>query len=168
MITVDSIRLVSLFRGLTEEQLHKIIGIMKEETCPPGGIIIRDGDRGDSMFALLEGEVEITKRLTLISQLEEMNTKDKVLLRLNANMHAIFGEMALFERESSRSASVTATKACVLGVIYKKDFEIIIEQDPILGFYIFRNIAEMLSDRLKKANLDILKLTTAFSLALEG
>ena len=103
----------------------------------------------------------------MISQLEEMNTKDKVLLRLNADMHAIFGEMALFERESARSATVTATKACKLGVIYKKDFEVIVDQDPVLGFHIFRNIAEILSDRLKKANLDILKLTTAFSLALE-
>lgn len=43
-----------------------------------------------------------------------------------------------------------------------------IEKEPAIGTIIYRNIASELVKRLRKANKDILKLTTAFTLALEG
>ena len=42
------------------------------------------------------------------------------------------------------------------------------EKDPDFGYKVIRNIAQTLAERLEKANQDILKLTTAFSLALQG
>ena len=47
------------------------------------------------------------------------------------------------------------------------DFTQIVESDYEIGTIIFRNLAKIISERLKKANKDILKLTTAFVLAVE-
>ncbi len=117
---------------------------------------------------LLKGEVEISKRL-LMPLVEGMSDKqEKSLIRLSEKDHAFFGEMALFEEKPERSASITALKNCKVAILDKNQFLGILEQNPEIGFIVIRNIATELTRRLVKANRDILKLTTAFSLALEG
>jgi hypothetical protein len=59
-------------------------------------------------------------------------------------------------------------KACSLAVIEKKALLRILEKKPEIGAIIYKNIAMVLTRRLVDANKNILKLTTAFSLALEG
>jgi len=50
----------------------------------------------------------------------------------------------------------------------KKDLLDICDKEPIIGKIIYKNIATELVKRLQTANKNILKLTTAFTLALEG
>ena len=76
--------------------------------------------------------------------------------------------MVLFDDVPERSASVRALSECSVAVLNKKDLLIALDQDPDMGSVVYKNIATELVNRLKKANKDILKLTTAFSLALEG
>jgi CRP/FNR family transcriptional regulator, cyclic AMP receptor protein len=78
-----------------------------------------------------------------------------------------FGEMALFDENSKRSATVTATTPCDLGVIKNADFVALAESETDLGFRVFMNIAKKLSDDLNRANQDVLNLTTAFSFSLQ-
>ena len=40
------------------------------------------------------------------------------------------------------------------------------QADPLLGYRLMRNVAVVLADRLRSTDLDVLKLTTALSLAL--
>ena len=79
-----------------------------------------------------------------------------------------FGEMALFEEFPERSASIRSLKPCTVGIIEKKGFINILREKPEIGTMIYKNIATVLTRRLVKANRDMLKLTTAFCLALEG
>ena len=58
--------------------------------------------------------------------------------------------------------------ACKLAMFEKKDLLNVFDNDADIGSKIYKNIAAELVERLKKANKDILKLTTAFTLALEG
>ena len=64
--------------------------------------------------------------------------------------------------------TVKARKKCTLAKFEKKELLNIFDNDADIGSKIYKNIAAELAERLKKANKDILKLTTAFSLALEG
>lgn len=75
--------------------------------------------------------------------------------------------MVLFGDESVRSASVTTTKKCEFAILKKDDFLVLAEKNNSIGYKVMKNLAGIIGDRLKKANQDILKLTTAFSLALE-
>jgi CRP-like cAMP-binding protein len=75
--------------------------------------------------------------------------------------------MALFEENSERSATVSAVNKCRLAIITRPDFTQLVESDFEIGTIVFRNLAKTISERLKKANKDILKLTTAFVLAVE-
>jgi len=49
----------------------------------------------------------------------------------------------------------------------KSDLYNICEKNPNIGFKVMRNLGRIISGNLIKANQNVLKLTTAFSLILE-
>lgn len=167
MLEVEFLKKFPLFSGLSDAQLSKLKSIMRETDFAANQVVIRDGDHGEEMFVLLEGDVEISKPMMLKVETEMAKGKDKSLIRLSSKFYACFGEMALFEEKSERSATVTTVTHCQMAIITRQDFTKLVETDYELGYIIFRNMAKIISDRLKKANKDILKLTTAFVLAVQ-
>lgn len=129
---------------------------------------MREGELGDSMFILLKGEVEISKSLYISPLSGNESFQEKALNRLTEKSHSFFGEMALFLEKPERSASIKAEKNCMLAVIQKDQLLVILDKDPVIASILNKNISAELCKRLIKSNKDILKLTTAFSLALEG
>lgn len=68
--------------------------------------------------------------------------------------------------ENIRTATAVAITDCELLALKRADFEKIAEVDPRLGFILMRNIATHIAGTLKKSSQDLLKLATAFSLAM--
>lgn len=161
-------RKVSLFRNLTDTQIKKIINGMQIANIEKGGVITTEGAQEDTIFILIKGEVEISKRLVIPLDMNPEDRHEKSLVALSEKQFPFFGEMALFQDKPERSASITAKKPCKLAVFQKKDLLDIFDNDADIGKKIYENIAAELVKRLQKANRDTLKLTTAFTLALEG
>lgn len=159
---------VSLFKNLTDNQTLKILSGMQIISVEKNNAITTEGAKEDTIFVLLEGEVEITKRLLIPvgAAIEEQHEKSLVVL--TEKQFPFFGEMALFQDKPERSATITAKKPCKLAVFQKNFLLDIFEKNADIGKIMYYNIASELVERLQKANKDILKLTTAFSLALEG
>jgi len=158
---------VPLFRGLTREQLERVLETMEERNFEPGEVIIREGEPGDVLYVLVEGKVEVSKTLLLRVTRYDYDEREKTLSHMEAKDRAFFGEMALFGEEP-RSATVTALTPCKLLALDRRAFERLGDEDPEMGYKILRNIAGVLCERLRKANQDVLKLTTALSIALQG
>jgi len=169
MKTIDLafLKNIPLFTDLDEVRLEKIRKIMKEKKVAAGGVIIREGTKGTEMFILLDGEVEVSKTLLLKVAGQGMDQRDKSLIRLTGNDFAFFGEMTLFDSNAERSASVIATSDCVVAEITQKDFIGLAESDHEIGYHVLKNLIKIISSRLEKTTKDVLKLTTALSLALE-
>jgi CRP/FNR family transcriptional regulator, cyclic AMP receptor protein len=165
-LDLDFLKKISLFHGLTQDKLIELVQIIHTESYEMGQSLIVEGDKSDTAFILLKGDVSITKRITYLPDDDASNPKNKVLINLSASHHAFFGEMAFFDKHSERSATVTARANCEVGVIKTDEFLELVSTDFELGYIIFRNISRTMSDRLKKANKDIIKLTTALTLAL--
>lgn len=128
--------------------------------------IIEVGKPGDSMFLLLSGSIEILKKMVLFSS-GEKNVKEKSLIRLKDSSNVFFGEMSMFG-DDTRSATVTALTDVTVGVLTRESVDCLCRTDPALGYHLFYNIGQTVAQNLRRANRDILKLTTAFVLALEG
>ncbi|MEW6062628.1 MAG: cyclic nucleotide-binding domain-containing protein [Bacteroidota bacterium] len=169
MKTLDAnfLKNIPLFTGLSDEQIEKVRAIMSLRTIPEGTYIIRENEVGQEMFILLDGEVEISRSLLLKISGSGMDHRDKLLNKLTGNDHAFFGEMGLFDEHSERSASVVATTKCTVAVLEQESFFQLTESDKEIGYVILKNILKIVSDRLNKTTKDVLKLTTALSLALE-
>lgn len=154
-----------ILRDLDEEELRRFLMIARRIEVPKGRVILREGDPGDTMYILEKGTVDVSKTLVIQPKGEEPSGRDKILSKLSGEDRAVFGEVALFE-QSKRTATVTAVTDCTLLEISKGDFVGLAAENPRLGYKIARNIAELLCSRLRKTGEDVIKLTTALSIAL--
>ncbi|MFQ6675021.1 MAG: cyclic nucleotide-binding domain-containing protein [Fidelibacterota bacterium] len=156
-----------LFEDLDEGHLEKFRKVIKVRDYPAQQVIFHEGEVGDSLYLLLEGKVEINQALTLQLSRGSYDTREKAIINLTSDMFPVFGEMSLLGNDDKRTATVKATTGCKMGVNKKDEFFAICNSDPELGFKVMRNVASIVTDNLIKANQNVLKLTTAFSLILE-
>jgi len=164
----NNLKKVSFFSGLDDHQIEQMIGVMTIREFDANDFVMHEGESGTEIYILLEGEVEISKSLVLPQWVQSVQNQEKALIRLSEKQFPFFGEMSMFGDTATREASIKATKACRMACMEKDVLIAEINKDPQIGTVIYHNIASELVKRLRKANKDILKLTTAFSLALEG
>ena len=156
-----------LFRDLTPEEIRNVLKIARHVEFEAEDIIMSEGDFGDTLYVILEGTVEVVKSLTMIELDDDRGIeKNKVFTRLNASQHAVFGEIALLE-DMKRTATIKAVTDCIFYEIKKDDFLRLAREDYKLGYQILLNLARIVSARLRKADEDTIKLTTALSIILK-
>ncbi|GAB4343917.1 MAG: hypothetical protein Kow0037_32330 [Calditrichia bacterium] len=164
---IEALKRIILFKEEPDEILEALCKSMKIHHFKKGDLIIREGEPGNSLFIILEGDVSITKKMTLLADDEERSDVDKALIRLKAEQNAFFGEMALCSTGEKRSATVKAGSDCVLGEISAETIEAVVARSPEFGVRFYKMLSRVLAERLRKANRDILKLTTVLTIALE-
>jgi CRP-like cAMP-binding protein len=81
----------------------------------PGDFLFREGDTGDQMYVLLEGEIE---------------TRLGDFVFESAGVGALLGEMALID-DSPRTADALAKSACRLAPIDQRRFQFLVQQHPV-------------------------------------
>jgi CRP-like cAMP-binding protein len=166
-ITAQKLTDFPLFRGLREDELACVADIVRTGAVEAGTVIIGENEQGSELYLLEDGVVDIQKTLTIVTSRTEFGSKERSFVRLTGSDHCFFGEMVLFGNKE-RSATVRAVTPCRLYIIRDTDFLALCDEHPRIGYVVLTNIARILSDYLRKANTDILKLTTALSLALSG
>ena len=163
----EQLKKFTIFSDLTDDELNNFGDALKEVQMEKGQQFITEGEEGDCIYLLLEGEVEINQALTLSMNKSESDNREKAILKLSSDVNPLFGEMSMFNEGDRRTANVRAETACVLVKLDKLDLYNICEKNPNIGFKVMRNLGRIISGNLIKANQNVLKLTTAFSLILE-
>lgn len=109
----------------------------------PDEVIFREGDAGETMFIIQEGEIRIHKRV-----------RDKETTLAVLKTGDFFGEMAIIDKEP-RSAGATALTESRLIVLSDEIFESQIQTNPKIIMAIVRKMSERLrnADRQIKALL---------------
>ena len=156
---------VKILSGLSDAQVASVFRISKKKQFNKGSTIMREGEAGDTMYLFFEGQVEVLNTLTMKFGKNDFEETEKSMVKLDASFVSFFGEMSLLE-DAPRSATITAKSDCVLYELHKDDFRKLCEKEPVIGYQIVSKIAEVLCARIRKSNKDILKLTTALSIAL--
>lgn len=91
-----------------------------------GEVIIRQGDKGDSIYVVQDGQVEVVKEV------------DGVYLQLAVlGKGDIFGEMAVFDHEV-RMATVRVVDTARILTIDQKNFIRHIHEDPSLAYHLLQ------------------------------
>ena len=126
------LKTVDLFQDIPSELLSQISQISKAKDYESGEVIFNEGDYGDSMFIVIEGEVSIQK-----------NGKSIALLDKGSSL----GEMALLDNET-RSADATARVDSVLLKINQDVFYELMEGNAD----IMKQIIKLLTSRIRDAN----------------
>jgi len=159
-----TLKKIFILQDLQDRELAEVWAASLPQKFPAGSVILTEGDPGEKMYILLEGEVEITKRLLL--PIDKNALLERIMNRLKSNDGVTLGEMALIENDV-RSANVTASTDCRMLELSKENSLRLFNQNPAMGVKILFRLSQLLSKRLRKSDEDIVKLTTALVVALE-
>lgn len=102
----------------------------KKKNYSPGEVVFKEGEKGDFMYVILEGEVLIIAGSQVVDELSQGD---------------LFGEMALID-ESPRSATATAKSDSVLVPVDQADFLFLVQHSPFFSIHVMR----VLSERMRK------------------
>ena len=83
---------------LPDEELIFLAGALQCRNLTPGEMLFREGDFGENLYIVVEGTAEILK---------SVGTPEKRLLGLRGP-GSLFGEMAPFNKDKLRTASIRA------------------------------------------------------------
>lgn len=132
---------ISLFQELEELELDEVARIAVKEDFGPGDIIFREGDKGDKLYLILEGKINIVKLVP--------SKGTQTLASLNPG--ECFGEMALID-EAPRSAGAVAEGAATLLVINKPDLDALLESSSAVAAKLYKIFVKTLTERLRATN----------------
>ena len=135
-----SLRRVKILAGLTEEQLERFAQFMEVEKAPQWTQIVKQGDVGDSMYLILEGELRV--RL-------EVAGRETILATLGPG--EFFGDISLFD-QGPRSADVVANVDSLLLKISAKSFSGLAKQAPEIATPFLLAIGKTLTARIRADN----------------
>ena len=108
-----------------------------QQTFEAGKVIFAEGDRADTMYVVLDGELDVRVGSNLLEVI---------------GPGGIIGEMALIDR-NTRSATAVAKSTCRLALVDEKRFQFMVQETPYFALHVMRVMAE----RLRRMNV---KLTT--------
>jgi len=143
----ERLRNKTLFVGLTDEQLDRIIECSNEVRIEKGETIVQQNEPGDTLFVIMDGKVEITHDTRKDGVLAQLSSSEAPVYQYKGDF---FGEMALLDTEP-RSATVIAIENCTLLSLNRNDLGELFAEDPSIHIVIIGNIARVLSRRLRTA-----------------
>ena len=131
----------SLFRIFSPDEFPLLMNYFELRTYDENTVLFEEGDRGDYLCVVVEGTVEIRK--------ESISSKQSVIAKFGRG--SIVGEMAIID-QFPRSAAARVTSNSKLLVLTREQFDRIVMEMPRLGNMMLKEIARILSQRLRRTS----------------
>jgi phosphoserine phosphatase RsbU/P len=129
---------IPLFASLPVDAIDSLTGRLRSLELAPGTVFLREGDRGERFYVILEGRVEILKALG--------TTEERLLSHRGPG--DFVGEMSLIGTDRLRTASVRTLTQVLLIEISRADFDALLHRYPTIAY----ELARVLSVSLRDAN----------------
>lgn len=143
---------VAIFKDLDSEELKQVADVCKEEKFISGEYIFREGEHGNRLYLIVDGEVRISRDVP--------GSGEEALAVLKAG--SLFGEMAVFDR-TERSTHAISNGGTTVLTIARPDFEMLLDFNRELAYKVLWACVRLLSSRLRSTN-DSLRSFLAMSM----
>jgi CRP/FNR family transcriptional regulator, cyclic AMP receptor protein len=150
--TIERLRHVAIFKDLDDAELAEVAEVAREEEFVSGEYIFREGEHGNRLYLIVEGEVRISRDVP--------GSGEEALAILKPG--ALFGEMAVFDR-SERSTHAISNGGTKVLTIARPDFEMLLDFNRELAYKVLWSVTRLLSGRLRNTN-DSLRSFLAMSM----
>ncbi len=138
---INLIKNAQVFADLDDDELAAVAEISSEQSFKFGQKIFKEGEPGNRLYIISEGEVRISRDVP--------GSGEEALTVLKAG--ACFGEMAVFDR-SERSTDAIANVDCKLVTISRPDFEMLMDFNRDLAYKVLWSVVRLLCERLRITN----------------
>ena len=138
---LELLKNAQIFSELDDDEIAAVAEICNEMSFKFGQKIFKEGERGNRLFIVADGEIRISR--------EVPGSGEEALTVLKKG--ACFGEMAVFDR-SERSTDAIANVDCTLLSIARADFEMLLDFNRDLAYKILWGVVRLLCERLRITN----------------
>ena len=138
---IQLLKQAAIFADLDEGELTRVAEICKEQKFVSAKTIFKEGEPGNRLYIISEGEVRISRQIP--------GSGEEALAVLKKG--TIFGEMAIFD-QSERSTDAIANSDSTLITITRSDFELLMDFDHDLAYKVLWAVVKMLCSRLRNTN----------------
>jgi len=152
MAVTDLLRKQVIFRDLEDGELARVSEVCREQSFVSGEFIFREGESGNRLYLIVEGEVRISRTIP--------GSGEEALAVLKPG--AMFGEMSVFDR-SERSTDAISNGGTRCLTIARSDFELLLDFNREIAYKVLWAVVRMLSGRLRSTN-DSLRSFLAMSM----
>ena len=128
---------IPIFGGLTVAEAAEFFEVALETSIPKGATLFREGDDGDALLVILEGEVQVTRKGVELARLGK---------------HNVLGEMSLMGEGEVRSATATALTDVKALTVPSKRVQKMLKADHVAALKVVSNLAQVMSKRLAAIN----------------
>ena len=135
---LSRLQALSLFATLNARELRLVEGLLHERDYLAGEVIFDAGEEGQAIYIVFSGKVVISKPGAPLDVIAELGPG------------TFFGEMALLDN-AERSGQARALAASHLGVMFRTDFQSLLETDARTASKVSMQLARHLGRRLRKA-----------------
>lgn len=134
------------FAEFNRDDVALLAGYMRVYRARPEQTIISEGESGDYMLMIIEGEVDIYKT--------NLSGEQQHMTSVTPGM--TLGEMSMIDG-APRFATCVALKTVTFGVLTRDDMGRIIIENPSLGAKLLIKLVTMLSQRLRQTSAKLLQ-----------
>jgi CRP/FNR family transcriptional regulator, cyclic AMP receptor protein len=149
---IELLRNVAIFHELDDGELARVAEVCREQAFVSGEYIFREGEAGNRLYLIVEGEVRISRVVP--------GSGEEALAVLKPG--SMFGEMSVFDR-SERSTDAISNGGCRCITITRSDFELLLDFNRDLAYKVLWACVRLLSGRLRSTN-DSLRSFLAMSM----
>ncbi len=149
---VALLRGVAIFQHLDNDELERVAEVCKTQEFVSGEYIFREGEAGNRLYLLFEGDVRISRVVP--------GSGEEALAVLKPG--SLFGEMSVFDR-SERSTDAISNGGSKVITISRSDFELLLDFNRELAHKVLWSCVRVLSGRLRATN-DSLRSFLAMSM----
>lgn len=141
---IATLRKCPMFADAMEEALAGIAGYLVPSSHGPGALLCTEGEKGDRMFLIDEGSVEVVVAVD----------GERVQQLATLGPGAVFGMVALVE-SGVRMCSVIAKERVVVQTIDRAAFQALLDEPYIAGTLFRRALIRALLDHLAYSNAQL-------------
>jgi len=145
------LRSVDVLKNFTDDQLRILSKYLHYRTFTEGETIFAQGEIGIGFYFIFSGSVRI---LFGDESVPQKNAEFKICLE----RYNCFGELALLQKGSLRSATAQADEPCELVGIFKPDLDEMINQHPVVAARLLQSVAVVVTNRLFNTTREVKNL----------
>ena len=139
-VGIDAKRALFSEQTLSPMEINFLATLSKEERYPPNEYIFREGEDGDRMFVVLEGQVMISKRIS--------GAGEEALAFMERGDY--FGEMALIDQQPRSADAKVHDQGAVVLSISREVLEGILDIQKVSSLRLLRLLSNLIAKRLRE------------------
>lgn len=134
---IEKLAKVPMCKGLTKAEAEELASIAEEAAAKKGAQLFAEGQTGDSIIVVLEGQIEITKGGQALATIGE---------------GSVLGEMSLLGESGKRTATAVALSDAKLLKLHAGRFQELLARNNLAALKVVANLAQVMSKRLLAMN----------------